>query len=59
VTLPGSIDGDVASHVCPTQRGLGSEVGPSAWLFVSAEAARWPPAPCRGWPASARAGPCL
>jgi len=23
VTLPGSIDGDVASHVCPTQRGFG------------------------------------
>jgi hypothetical protein len=31
VTLAGSIDRDVASHVCPTQRGLGSEVGLSAW----------------------------
>ena len=26
VTLAGSINGDVASHVCPTHRGLGSEV---------------------------------
>jgi len=42
VTLAGSIYGDLASHVCPTPRGLGSEVGLSAWELCGA--ARLPPA---------------